>query len=220
MKLVGSRLCVLIEDFFPSNRVVAGFSGPSLRTDSAEVIYQVLPVSGKRPSLTYMNQLHSSEILQIKDPGVYDCDAVFTRFKSNVLVVKTADCLPLIFSDDSSDTIGVLHMGWRPAEKGILGKIPYDLSSFKVFAGVGLRQCCYEVGREFMNSALAEYVSKRDERLYFDPVAFARDKLASKGLAKDNFFDSGICSFCSDKGYLSYRKTKTKDRMLSFILRI
>ncbi len=217
MKLVGSKLCVLIEDFF-SPGITAGFSKPSLKTGSAEDIRQVLSGLGKKATPVYMYQPHSAKVKIIKTPGVYDCDAVFTESKSNALVVRTADCLPLIFSDDSSSIIGILHLGWCPAQKGILDNIPYDLSSFKVFAGVGLRSCCYEVGQEFMDSNLAEYISGRDKKLYFDPINFARDKLASRGLSKDNFFDLKLCSFCSKGEYFSYRKTKTKNRTFSFIL--
>ena len=217
MRLIEYKYCFIIEDFFSSG-IVAGFTKPESGDTLPDDIYKALSFFNKPFVLSHMNQLHAKDIRLIDKPGMYDCDGLFTNEKNHLVIVKTADCLPLVLSDDSSKIIGVLHLGWRPGRAGILDDVPCDLSSSKVFAGVGLRKCCYEVGAEFLNSSLAGQVVKRNDKLYFDPVAFARDKLIAKGLRKDNFFDAGICSFCSDLGYFSHRRTKTKKRTLSFIL--
>ena len=218
MKLIDNKLYALIEDFF-APEIIAGFTTSNRETNFAPDFKKVLPFSRKELSFSYMNQLHSGRILTIEEPSQYSCDGIFTKGTGHALVVKTADCLPLIFSDSSKGIIGVVHMGWCGARDSILNNIPYDLSSFKVLAGVGLRRCCYEVGEELLDSSLAGYLSKKDSKFYFDPIGFAEDKLYSQGLVHENFFDLGVCSFCSGQKHLSYRKTKTKKRMLSFIFR-
>ncbi|MFA6281969.1 MAG: polyphenol oxidase family protein, partial [Candidatus Omnitrophota bacterium] len=137
-----------------------------------------------------------------------------------VCAVRTADCLPVFLSSKKNKTIGMVHMGWRGAKSGILNNIKEDLTTFKAIAGVGLRQCCYAVGKDFLTyEGFPEFINESSKGLYFNPVGFARKKLKALGLEDENFYDLNICSLCSDKGLFSYRKNATDKRTLSFILR-
>ena len=168
--------------------------------------------------VAFMEQVHGGKVLSIGESGKHVCDGIFTANTDLVLVVKTADCLPLIFFSAKNKMIGVVHMGWRSAEKGILGNIDIDLKDFIVVAGPGLRKCCYEVGEKFSRyKDLSGYILEKNNSFYFDPILFAKNKLEEKGLKKENFFDFSICSLCSEFGIPSYRKTKTTSRTLSFI---
>ena len=135
-------------------------------------------------------------------------------------MVRTADCLPLYFSSSELDIVGVVHMGWRSAKEDILNNIKYDLSSFKVVAGVGLRNCCYKVGDEFYDiDNMKRFLIKKENKYYLDIIRFSQDSLIKKGLRSENFFDLKMCSFCNDD-FFSYRKSTTESRMLSFILKV
>ena len=115
-----------------------------------------------------MDQMHQEKVLDIERPGIYTCDAIFTKLLNNILIVRTADCLPIIFSDTNSQRIGVLHMGWKSAQKGILNNLPYSLEGFKVILGVGLRKCCYQVGEEFSSyKEFSPFLTKKDDNLFF-----------------------------------------------------
>jgi len=163
--------------------------------------------------------VHGGEVLSISEPGKYTCDGIFTSSPELVLIVKTADCLPLIFFSLKNKMSGVVHMGWRSAENGILGNIDIDLKDFIVIAGPGLRKCCYKVGEEFNRyKDFSDYMLEKNNGFYFDPILFAKNNLIKNGLKEENFFDSRICSLCSEFGLPSYRKTKTNKRTLSFIL--
>ena len=226
MRFVEREYCTLIEGFFDS-RVIAGFTKPVLKGVLPLDIQKALSFLNAEISVSSMNQLHSAIVCHVDEPGVYEGDALFARDKNHALVVKTADCLPLFFYSEKHETVGVVHMGWRSAEKGILNNIMFDsgcrqqeLSSFKVIAGVGLRQCCYEVGKEFFGYPdLKPFLKKRNEKFYFDSVDFAREVLFGIGLKRENFLNIDICNFCQKKVFFSYRKTATADRILSFILR-
>jgi copper oxidase (laccase) domain-containing protein len=94
------------------------------------------------------------------------------------------------------------------------------MASFKVIAGVGLRQCCFEVGEDFKSyDNFKEFVKPREGKLFFDPVGFARKKLSGKGLKPENFIDLDICSFCSKENFFSNRKDGTDNRTLSFVMK-
>ena len=216
--MTAKEYCYLIEDVFPEN-VVAGFTKPLLPGDLPVDIQQALAFLEKDLKFTYLNQKHSSQVNVVDMPGLYDGDALFTAAKNNVLVVRTADCLPVLFYSDELGVVGVVHMGWRSAKSGILDNIPYDLRTFKVILGPGLRKCCYQVGEKFYQyDYLSDYVYKSNEGVCFDPVAFCRARLSDLGVNSDNIYDLNLCSFCFPIKLFSYRRDKTSQRTLSFVL--
>ena len=67
--------------------------------------------------LATMEQSHSDVFLEIDEPGDYQADALITREKKLTLIVKTADCMPVLISDE--EKIGVIHIGWKGLENNI-----------------------------------------------------------------------------------------------------
>jgi hypothetical protein len=219
VKLVEHEFCYSIDGFFPPS-VIAGFSKPDLSGNTYQDIRKALSYLKGTYEVSYLKQIHSSTIHFIDAEGLQVGDGLFSKKNNLVLTVKTADCLPIFLYSDKLDVIGMLHMGWRGAVAGILDKLNYDLYLFKVVAGVGLRQCCYQVGQEFLNYPnLASFIAKKKNGLYFDPVSFAKERFKAKGLKEEDFFDLGICSLCSSQGFFSYRRNATSGRTLSFIVK-
>lgn len=220
MRLLEQKHCFLVSDIFFSDTVI-GFTKPSLAGHMPQDLYQALSFLGRQPQLSYMRQLHSALVEVVSKPGVYEADGLFCGQANHVLAVRTADCLPLLLYSPEKDIVGAVHMGWRSAQAGILENISFDLSSFAVIAGIGLRQCCYEVGEEFLEyQRLKPFLERKGNKLFFDPIAFARANLVKKGLPEDNFFDLGLCNFCMERDFFSYRKSHTEERIISFILKM
>jgi len=202
----------------PQGSIIAGYTKTGLRGDPERDIPLSLSFTGKDFGVAYMEQVHGSNIKSIDKPGSYECDGLFTGRGGIALVVKTADCMPILMYSKKEGMIGAIHMEWRSAKEGILDNIGYDLSSFSCIAGVGMRKCCYEVGEEFRDyDGVGLFLEQRPGSYYFDPVAFIREKLTRRGLCGDNFFDIGICSVCSGQGFFSHRRDGTSGRTLSFI---
>lgn len=205
----------LVSNFFSSG--VAGFTKPSFKGNlpfDSKALPSFMP---RGFAFSYMDQQHTARICLINRPGAHQADGMFTRKKRLFLFVKTADCLPLLFAGPSG-WIGGIHMGWKSAQKGILKNISFTLTGWKVFAGPGLRCCCYQVGREFLAySEFSHFLREASGSLFFDPVQFAKESLISLGLKEKNFFDSNLCTFCSKQGLFSYRRDKTPHRTFSFI---
>lgn len=219
MKIVEKDICYLIDDFFDKG-VCAGYSKKVLSGQVPEDVQKILGSLGKFANAAYMKQIHTAIIHKIDTPGCYEGDGLFTSQKGVLLAVRTADCLPLIFSSQKLGIVGVVHMGWKPAKEGILKNIPYDLETFNVFAGVGMRKDCYEVGKEFFDyPEFIKHLSRDERGIKFDPIEFAKEYLFAKGLKKDNFYDVGLCSICKNDLFFSNRKNKTDGRTVSFIFR-
>jgi copper oxidase (laccase) domain-containing protein len=203
---------------FPEG-VKAGYTTAALAGDVASDMRCVAEGVGGAAGIASMKQVHGRDVRTVDAPGVYRCDGIFSRLRSLALVVRTADCLPLVFHSARESVSGVVHMGWRSAEAGILENTGYDLSRFSCVAGPGLRRCCYSVGEDFAARArIGAFVRKSGGSYFFDPIAFVASELERLGLPRGAFFDAGICSHCSGPGLHSHRRTLTPHRTLSFII--
>ncbi len=217
MKIIKLNSLYLIKDVFSSS-VICGFTSRGIR-NLKEAILHILSFFGKDKKITTLVQLHSSNVIFTEKEGCYEGDALFTSNKKIVLVVQTADCLPLYFYNAKAGLIGILHLGWRSALRRIIDNIGKDFRNFRIIAGVGLRKCCYEVGKEFLKyNDFIPFISKRMNRLYFDPIEFVKKRAEYYGFSKNNFYDVGICSFCNGDFY-SWRREKTHNRTISFIFK-
>jgi YfiH family protein len=94
-------------------------------------------------------------------------DALITNEPGLLLVVQTADCVPILLADKKRHAIGAIHSGWRGtlqriAEKALgrmqmeFGTRPQDVVAA---LGPGIGQCCFEVGPE----VAAEFAAKFPE---------------------------------------------------------
>jgi polyphenol oxidase len=100
-------------------------------------------------------------------------DALFTRDPGILLVVQTADCIPILLADTKQRAIAAIHSGWRGTLKRIaektLGRMHMEFGTQPedVIAalGPGIGRCCYEVGSEVARDFDAQF---RHARAWFD----------------------------------------------------
>jgi YfiH family protein len=94
-------------------------------------------------------------------------DALITSEPGILLVVQTADCVPILLADKKRRAVAAIHAGWRGtlqriAEKALgrmqmeFGTSPQDVIAA---LGPGIGQCCFEVGPE----VAAEFAAKFPE---------------------------------------------------------
>lgn len=216
MKINRKGIFYFIEEAFPEN-IICGFTAKQPNYQREVELFSLLKDKVKIASL---NQQHSACIRYVDNEGVYEGDGLFTKRKRLLLIIKTADCLPLYFYDFRKDIVGIIHLGWRGAKEGILDNLDNYLSEFDVIAGVGLRICCYRVGKEFMSiDRFNGFLVERNNELFFDSIRFVKENLKIDGFFNRCFYDVGICSFCNDNFY-SWRRERTKKRTLSFIYKL
>ena len=112
--------------------------------------------------LVLAEQIHGASLAAIEttDPPanpIAGCDGLTTRVRGLALVIRTADCLPIVVWDPIQEVVGLIHAGWR----GLVSRLPMRVVSFvqrvyhsrpqDLWVGIGpaIRSCCYEVGKEF-----------------------------------------------------------------------
>ena len=111
---------------------------------------------------TWLEQVHGAEVVVVTAPGEHagaEADAAVTAEPGCTLVVRTADCAPIVLLGDGA--VGVVHAGWRGLVAGVVEAAVAalrDLSAGPVEARLGpcIHPCCYE----FDGPARAELVAR------------------------------------------------------------
>ena len=220
MELIETQHCYLVKGVFPEH-IICGFTKRCIDGFNPEENFTTLQTClSDACGLAYLKQIHSSNICMVERPGLYTGDGLFSCGKELALMVKSADCLPLFFYEPARDIIGMVHLGWRPASQGILDNISLNIKKTVILAGVGMRECCYEVGEEFLGDIrLCPCIENRERSLYFNPIQFVKSQLIPRGFRENAMYDIDICNFCDDR-FHSFRREHTKKRTLSFIVRL
>lgn len=165
--------------------------------------------AGLRPrSVAGMRQVHGARIEEMRDGPdrvVPECDGLITSAAGVALVVRTADCLPIVAAGKGG-RLGAVHAGWRGVKAGIPADLVRKLGTdLDVAIGPGIGPCCYEVGPEF-EEWFAPHLVCRARRRFLDLADAARTQLIEAGIAPDRIHDSGVCTFCSRNFCHSFRR--------------
>ena len=172
----------------------------------------------------FMNQTHSTNIKKITKFNylfyrsknlVKNTDAMITNKANMPLVVRTADCLPIVLYCKSKNVIAVIHAGWAGVLSNIIEKTvqlmiqDYKVDANNIYAYIGPRILMedYEVGVEVANKFNNKI--KKGDSWFVDIAGEATQQLLKLGLKEDNIEDSELGTY-SDERFFSYRKDKNK----------
>ncbi len=209
---------------FPHGRRVR--AGTTDRTGDWSALQRAFPRVG---APVVAEQIHGASLAAVESPNAIrplpGCDGLLTQQPNLLLVVRTADCLPLFLWDPVQRVVGVVHAGWC----GLARQVPMKLIAFAqqtyrsrpqdVWVGIGpaIHACCYEVGQEF-GASFASYLDSRGGRLHCDLIRCATDQLMAAGVAPSRILDAGCCTACEAGRWYSLRKEGgLEQRLLSFI---
>jgi YfiH family protein len=183
----------------------------------------------------FLRQIHSDIVHRVQDKseGKKKGDAMLTDRHGLLLIVKTADCLPVLIADKNGRAVAAAHCGWRSTSQRLIQKVVdklkksfgCDPSSLLVAFGPSIGGGCYEVGeevkKEFRRSGL-DGNAFRSQPLHKDKYLLDLQlsnwhQLKEKGVRDSNLFTVDACTHC-EKKFLSYRRDgEIKERMYSFI---
>lgn len=208
--------------------VIAGFSSRNYDNTRREEFLQELSLQSK--NLVMVKQVHEDVVAVVDrpDPALLEthADGLMTRTPGLVLGIRTADCVPVFFWDPVRKVAGIAHGGWKGIKKGIIhrmlkifegqfGTQPKDLC---IGIGPSIRQCCYEVGKEFLGYFPGFYHAKDSAKGHLDLAGAIQSQLVKRGVPVDQIDDSELCTVCENERFFSYRvEQQTKERILSVI---
>lgn len=183
------------------------------------------------------DQIHANNIGLINNirgsQTALSTDGLITRQRKVPLIVFTADCVPITFTDINTAVVGIAHAGW----KGTLNNISLHAvrkilaqgsrtENIQVILGPHIGVNCYQVSAE--RASLFTTVFKTDKIItkknskYFLNLALCNEiQLTQIGIPHKNIKISSLCTHC--KTYLpSFRRSlKTGEKsiqMCSFVM--
>jgi YfiH family protein len=185
-----------------------------------------------------LNQVHGREVVAIrKDVSAArlqalqadraHADALVSDAEDVALVVRAADCVPLLMGDTKTGAVAAVHAGWRgTAARAAVAAIEAMTREFRthpmnlvIAIGPSIGSCCYEVGSDVVDAFAAAgherylidrwFMTPRDRKMRLDVAGANRDQLVLAGVAEQNIHMSGLCTAEHLDVLTSYRLEKT-----------
>ena len=196
-----------------------GDDGAAVAENHARV-YAHLGLSAAR--VTSPRQVHSNRVVVITgdEAGstIPDSDGLVTMDLHLALLLRFADCQPILLYDPAHHVLGLIHAGWRGVAQGIarravetlvqaFGTRPGDL-----LAGLGpaIGPCCYTVGDKVaaaMGYVLPDWsqamTSLGEDQWSLDLSAANAQQLAAEGVQQIE--SANLCTACHQDEFYSHR---------------
>lgn len=160
----------------------------------------------------YAQQVHGTKLYEAHQAGIQKVegyDAFVTTEKDVCLIVKMADCMPLLIS--APGLIAAIHAGRVGTEKEITAKTiatlksKYRVDPAKMQVKVGPAICvrCHQIDRE--------------KDIHYDLWENNLQQLVKAGVLEKNIEHLNICTF-EDQRYYSFRRDNTELRNVAYIM--
>ena len=187
----------------------------------------------------WLKQIHGSHVStpasresSLQSP--FEADAAVTKMPNEVLVVLTADCMPVLFASKRGDVIGVAHAGWRGLSSGVLENTVREMcelspglstEDISAWMGPAIGPDAFEVGQDVVEAFLPQ--GDRVIKQAFIPIKntpgkylanlylLAKDRLHAIGI--NSIEGGGFCTFTDSERFFSYRRDGVTGRFASFI---
>ncbi len=227
------------------NSVAYGFADDSLNFNPENLsdrkkLLGLIPFTEIGARIYEVRQVHGNDIAILNEnsdnlSSLTAADGIFTQKSGAVLCIRTADCVPVLFTSLEDRTIGAVHCGWKGTYDNIIknvkdtliNKFDSDLDKITVMIGPSVCKKCYEVKEDFLNLFTAKNPASMDfftknadkNEITFDLKGFIRNELYLNGFDDKNIYDINKCSL-EDNNFYSYRRNKTNKRQVSFIVNL
>lgn len=175
--------------------------------DLQENIVELRDFRSSKSNALRLIQKHTNRIVSSTDDLGIPADGIFSQSHNDILVIRTADCLPLFISD--SRTAALLHLGWRGIVGGIIANIKHcisqlDIANSSVVIGPGIGKCCFEVSPEVAIIFKTKYRNKQLDRYKIDLESMVIDEL--KNIGFKYIYSLKACTYCEPDIFYSYRR--------------
>lgn len=152
-------------------------------------------------------------------------DALATSHPSRGLMIKTADCQPVLLAHTSGKYVAGFHVGWRG------NRIEFLQSGIKSFCDhYGIMACDLVAVRgpslgpdaaQFTNFSaewgpdFAQWFCTRQQTMNLWQLT--RDQLCAAGLDSQSIYGLDLCTLSLPQAFFSYRRERNTGRQASFI---
>jgi len=185
-----------------------------------DLICQALGIP--RRDIATAHQVHGSRVALVGPEArgrvIPATDALVTDVPGVALMLRFADCLPVLLYDPVRRAIGLAHAGWKGTIEGIAAKTAlammeaYGSHPSDIIAGLGpcIGPCCYQVGSEVIELVKAKFNPwqgllrlQGDNSVHFDLWEANRRQLAELGVEEIEMIE--LCTACRTDEFFSHR---------------
>jgi YfiH family protein len=176
----------------------------------------------------WLQQVHGVAVRNLDTSEGCPADGAYTRAADRVCAILTADCLPVLLSNESGGTVGAAHAGWRGLSNGVIeatiAAMGVPAHTLLAWLGPAIGPQHFEVGAEVCDAftardagAIAAFKINSRGRFMADLALLARRRLAALGVAR--IYGGALCTYAESKRYFSHRRDGTTGRQATLIWR-
>ncbi len=193
--------------------------------------FSAIVESSKDSSLCLLHQVHGAECVEAITQQKPSADAQWTTDSQKQLLIKSADCLPIIVTSSSRKQIWAIHAGWRGVEQKITTHAlkPFALdTSLKVYIGPHIQQDSFAVDHDVAVRILSAHdldldkasalgiLIERENKYYIDLVALVFGELENLQIQSSHVSVSPVDTK-TNPNYFSFRRGDTGVRNYSLV---
>mgnify|MGYP001545971480 CR=1 FL=1 len=197
--------------------------------DVRENLKRMFQVAGREFSSRYDGwQVHGDIVLRVEEPrpetaNHVKLDGLITDQKDVSLLMRFADCVPVMLVDPIKHVVGLVHAGWKGtvlqiARKAVLRmKEEYGTKPEDVLAGIGpsIGPDDYEVGFEVIQAARESFgqaaeacIVQNRNSYHFD--LWKANETALRNVGVRNIECAGISTYSHVEDWFSHRRENGK----------
>ncbi len=168
-------------------------------------------------------QVHGGEVwspprMPVKLRDAPCADALVTDRPDHLLVIRVADCVPILLSAPGGEAVAAVHAGWRGVAAGVIlnavEAMPCEPGALAAVIGPCISVEHFEVGPEvveaFNEVGLGETVDHSTHaRPHIDLRRAARHQLAAAGVRNERIDAAAGCTYRDEVEFFSHRRDVT-----------
>jgi YfiH family protein len=147
-------------------------------------------------------------------------DGLITNVQGIPLMLRFADCVPILFYDPTHRAIGIAHAGWRGtvakvvtntvnAMREAFDTVPADLIAC---VGPAIGPCCYEIGNDVLERVNTAFPESSDLLLHRNGTIhlnlWEANALQLRALGVEQIDIAGVCTSDHTTDFYSWRREK------------
>lgn len=175
----------------------------------------------------WLKQVHGVQVANAQTANSpAEADAIVSFQTNQPCAVMTADCLPLLFCNQSATKVAAAHAGWRGLANGVIeatvAAMQENSDALMVWLGPAIGADNFEVGQDVFDVFVAHDSEARqafvqtDETHYLaDIYQLARQRLKKLGI--EAVYGGSLCTYSDEERFYSFRRNPVTGRMASLI---
>jgi len=191
-------------------------SHDEIRSGEKRILNSITGV--KERNIIMLDQVHGNIIIHVVNepsndlPAAGEADGLITALKGIVLVIRSADCVPVLLYDPEKKILAAAHSGWKGTMLNISGRCIKEMvylygsdpGNIRAFILPSIGPGSYEVNND-VACHFPENTITDNGKIYVDLWGAVESSLIKGGISNGNIFNPRICNRINHPDFFSHR---------------